>query len=316
MAASASNSSPVARLTMELTPAEELTPDVFGRPSRTAIAIAPDGNTVVFSALNPGAALDPRTLYSAQHSLFKLYKRALDQLESVAIPGTEGALGPFFSPDGQWVGFWADGKLKKVSHERRTAVHHLRCAELRGLWGASWSSTDTIVFALPAGNLMQVPAKGGTPQVLLRTIRKRVSVYITPEFLPDGKTLLYTVRTSENWADAQIVARRLDTGEQRVLIQGGADARYVPTGHLLYMQNAVLMAVPFDARRMRLAGPPVAMLDGVMQAVNGPNAVSKPGMGQFAASASGNLIYATGGIHPPQHQARCFESIETARRPN
>jgi hypothetical protein len=117
---------------------------------------------------------------------------------------------------------------------------------------------------------MVVPAKGGTAQILVKREPAQAERYSSPEFLPDGKTLLYTVRTSANWADAQIVAR-LDTGERRVLIQGGADARYVPTGHLLYMQNAVLMAVPFDGRRMQLSGPPVAMLDGVMQSVNEPN---------------------------------------------
>ncbi len=287
------------RLTMELAPAEALTPDAFGRPSSTAIAIAPDGNSVVFSAVNPGVSINPRAIF-APSSLFKLYRRALDQTESVAIPGTEGALGPFFSPDAQWVGFWADGKLKKValSGGPPFTICYAPAPSSRGLHGASWSSIDTIVFVAYAGDLMQVPAKGGTPQVFLRRDPAKGELYSTPELLPDGRTLLYTVRTSENWAAAQIVAR-LDTGEQRVLIQGGADARYVPTGHLLYMQDAVLMAVPFDARRVQLAGAPEAMLDGVMQAVNRPYPGYETGMGQFAASASGNLIYATGGIHPP-----------------
>ena len=71
----------------------------------------------------------------------------------------------------------------------------------RGLFGASWSSIDTIVFAAFAGDLMQVPAKGGTPQVLLRRDPAKGELFSTPEFLPDGKTLLYTVRISENWAD-------------------------------------------------------------------------------------------------------------------
>jgi serine/threonine protein kinase len=290
----------VTRLTMELAPTEGLIPDAFNRPSSSAIAIAPDGNTVVFSALNPGASLNPRTLYPPG-SVFKLYRRSLDQTENVAIPGTEGALNPFFSPDGQWIGFWVDGKLKKVSLSGGppfTICDAPPGAINRGLWGASWGSTDTIVFAGYNRDLRQVPAKGGTPQAFLRRDPEKGELYSTPTFLPDGKTLLYTVRTSENWAHAQIVAR-LDTGEQRVLIQGGADARYVPTGHLLYMQNAVLMAVPFDARRVQLAGAPVAMLDGVMQAVNRPNPGFESGMGQFAASASGTLVYAAGGIQPP-----------------
>jgi serine/threonine protein kinase len=298
---SQSGDTPLAHLTMELTPAEALSPDAFGRPSVNAIAITPDGNTVVFSALNPGAPIDTRILYPpVPSSFFKLYRRSLGQAESVAIPGTEGAIGPFLNSDAQWVGFWADGKLKKVSLNGGPpfTICDAKTPMFRGFWGASWSSTDTIVFGAYAADLMQVPAKGGTPQVFLRRDSAKGELYSTPEFLPDGKTLLYTVRTSENWADARIVAR-LDTGEQRVLIQGGTDARYVPTGHLLYMQNAVLMAAPFDTRRLQLAGAPVAMLDGVMQAVNEPNRGYETGMGQFAASASGNLIYAIGGIHPP-----------------
>ena len=295
-----SDRTPLTRLTMDLAPTEGLTPDAFNRPSSIAIAIAPDGNTVVFSALNPGASLNPRILYPP-YSLFRLYRRSLDQTENVAIPGTEGALNPFFSPDGQWIGFWADGKLKKVSLSGGPPfiICDAPAGSInRGLWGASWSSTDTIVFAGYNRDLKQVPARGDTSQVLLRRDPEKGELYSSPEFLPDGKTLLYTARTSENWADARIVAR-LDTGESRVLIQGGADARYVPTGHLLYMQNAVLMAVPFDARRVRLVGAPVAMMDGVMQAVNRPNPGTESGMGQFAASTSGTLIYAAGGIQPP-----------------
>lgn len=300
-----SDRSPLTRLTMELAPTEGLTPDAFGRPSSNAIAIAPDGNSVIFSALNPGVSLNPRILSSSRSlyppgSFFKLYRRSLDQSESLPIPGTDGALGPFFSPDGQWVGFWADGKLKKVSLSGGPpfTICDAPTPGSRGLWGATWSSIDTIVFAAYAQDLMQVAAKGGTPHVLLPRDLAKGELYSTPQFLPDSNALLYTVRTSENWTEAQIVAR-LDTGEKRVLIQGGADARYVPTGHLLYMQNAVLMAVPFDARRVQLAGAPVAMLDGVMQAINRPNPGYETGMGQFAASASGTLIYATGGIHPP-----------------
>jgi serine/threonine-protein kinase len=281
---------PVARLTMEIAPAEALGNREFNadRPSRTAIAISPDGNTVVFSA--------------TRGSVLQLYRRALDRPEAVAMPGTEGAFGPFFSPDGQWVGFWAAGKLKKVPLGGGPAS--TICTPPPSLatpWGASWSSAGTIVFI--EGDLMQVPAAGGTPQTLLKPDAAKGENFSTPAFLPDGKTLLFTVRSSDNWEDARIIARRLDSGAQSVLFKGGADARYVPTGHLVYMQNAVLMAVPFDARRLELTGSPVAILDGVMQAVNEPNAGAETGMGQFAISASGRLVYASGGIFPPRIDA-------------
>jgi hypothetical protein len=144
---------------------------------------------------------------------------------------------------------------------------------------------------------MRVPAAGGAPQVLVTADPANGEVYSTPQWLPDEKTVLFTVRTSDDWNEARIVARRIDTGQQHELIRGGTDARYLPTGYLVYMRNAALMAVPFDDRRVQLAGQPVALLDGVMQAVNMSNAGSETGMGQFSASSSGNLIYALGGIN-------------------
>jgi serine/threonine-protein kinase len=293
---------PVVRFTMEIAPAEMLGPvRYFYRPTPTAMAISPDGNTVVFSGTF-GSSAPPRHSegWSEERGQTQLYKRVFDQSDATPIPGTDGAVEPFFSPDGQWVGFFAGGKLKKVPMNGGPAV--LICdAPYGGSWGASWASTDNIVFAAvysPFG-LMEVPATGGTPQRLLKPDpAKQIEFYTAPQFLPGGKTLLFTVRTSDNWDEAQIIAMRLDIGEQRVLIKGGADARYLPTGHLVYMQNAVLMAVPFDPQRVQLAGAPVAMLDGVMQAVHTPSRDLETGMGQFAISTSGNLVYAAGKISP------------------
>jgi hypothetical protein len=146
--------------------------------------------------------------------------------------------------------------------------------------------------------MFQVPEAGGTPQPVLKLDPAKLERYSTPWFLPDNKTLLFTARDSDNWDDARIVARRLDTGEQHDVIKGGGDARYVNTGHLLYVKNAVLMAVPFDAGKAQLTGQPVAMLDGVMQSVNMSNGDWETGMAQFAISAAGHLVYASGGITP------------------
>ncbi|MGD1095305.1 MAG: hypothetical protein ABSB35_25345 [Bryobacteraceae bacterium] len=214
--------------------------------------------------------------------------------------GTEGAEEPFFSPDGKSVAFFAGGKLKKIAMSGGPPVTICDLPGTRfAAFGASWSSTDDIVFAVGSAGLMHVPAGGGTPQVLLKSDpAKPAETYSSPQFLPGEKNLLFTVRASDNWDEAQVIARRLDTGDQRTLIKGATDARYVPTGYLVYMQNAVLMAAPFDAGRAQLTGSPVAMLDGVMQSVNMPNATYESGMGQFAFSASGSLIYASGGIAP------------------
>jgi serine/threonine protein kinase len=273
------------RSTLDLSPAESLEEGSVARPIQTAFAFSPDGNTLVFPAFSSKA---PRTGT-------QLYRRALDQSEAVPIPGTDGAAGPFFSPDGKWVGFWAGGKLKKISMSGGPAVSI--CDVSTQPWGVTWGSTGMIVFA-DAG-LKQVPAAGGTPQTLIKRVRGGIFVS-APDFLPDGKTLLLTVRTSYHWEEAQIVALRPD-GERRVLINGGAGARYVPTGHLVYMLNGALMAVPFDANRLETTGTAVPLLDGVMQSVNMPGSDFESGMGQFAVSRSGHLVYGTGGIYPSRH---------------
>jgi len=280
---SQTNSGPVARFSMDIAPAEMLggTASLVSRPSRTAIAFSPDGRTVVFSA--------------SRGNITQLYRRALDSSQAAAMPGTENAVYPFFSPDGEWLGFQAGNKLMKIS--MNGGPPEIVCDLTGFIFGASWGSANTIVFASPVGTgLMRVAAAGGAPQMLLRADSAKGEVYSSPEWLPDEKTILFTVRTSDDWNDARIVARRLDTGQQHELIRG-ADPRYIPTGHLIFMRNAVLMAVPFDDRRGQLTGQPVALLEGVMQAVDTISTGSETGMGQFAVSSTGNLIYASGGIY-------------------
>jgi serine/threonine-protein kinase len=152
------------------------------------------------------------------------------------------------------------------------------------------------MIAFADAGLKQVPAAGGPPQTLIRRVRGETFAS-APDFLPDGKTLLITVRHSYHWEEAQIEALR-PGGERRVLVNGGASARYVRTGHLVYMLNGSLMAVPFDANRLETTGTAVPLLDGVMQSVNMPGSDFESGMGQFAVSRSGHLVYAPGGIYP------------------
>src|ERR1700751_2859735 len=161
------------RATLELTPAEHLTNDFYGRPHHTAMAFSPDGNVLVFA----GTA----------GTTTRLYKRPLDKAEAVPIPGTEGGDGPFFSPDGQWLGFYADHSLKKVSTGGGPAV--LICRLKQALWGAAWGADGSIVFA--EHDLKQVSAQGGEPKVLLKP-NKTDRGYASPGFLPDGRTLLFT----------------------------------------------------------------------------------------------------------------------------
>jgi Tol biopolymer transport system component len=249
------------------------------------MAFSPDGNPLVFSG-SRGTGADIR---------IQLYKRALEQSEAAPITGAEDGVGPFFSPDGKWIGFWAGGKLKKISMSGGPAVNLFDLGHQS--WGTTWGSNDRIVFADIPG-LMQVSAAGGMPTVLVQLDRAKNENFASPEFLPDGRTLLFTARKSLNWDEAQIVVRRPDGGAPRVLLKGGTKARYFRTGHLLYMNNAVLMAVPFDLRTLECTGPPVALLDDVMEAINMPNTDAESGVGQFAVSHSGNLVYALGGAFP------------------
>ena len=126
---------------------------------------------------------------------------------------------------------------------------------------------------------------------------------LLPHVLPGGKAILFTTVISDLWDAARIVVQPLDAGTpanapRRDLITGGADARYVDSGHLVYMKSGTLMAVPFDVASQQVTGAPVALIENVMQAVNAPNFGDETGAGQFAVSASGTLLYALGGIGP------------------
>ncbi len=241
-----------------------------------ALAISPDGTQVIYRSEESGP----------------LYVRALDQRKGVPIPGTDGGVNPFFSPDGQWVGFFAGNNLKKVSLASGAGV---TVAELGSIAerGASWGADDTIVFApLNFGGLWRVSGQGGTSQPLTKPDLQKGEVnHRWPELLPGGKAVIFTVKTVDlsSFDDAQIVVRLLDTGEQRVLLQG-AFAQYVSSGHLVYARRGSLQAAPFDLRQLQVTGPPVTVLEGV---VTHPES----GAAQFAISRTGTLVYASGSSH-------------------
>jgi serine/threonine-protein kinase len=280
---------PVTRLQMSVAPADHLTMSISVRPSRTAMAISPDGRLIVFGGVSAGGPY--------------LYARPLDRAEAAPISGTEGAVGPFFSPDGAWIGFWADNKLKKVPAAGGPPFTICDVPQGR-IWGASWAENDTIFFATPAG-ISKVSAGGGAPEMVTKPDGTR---HLLPHWLPRANAILLTEMTSENhagsqWDKANVVLRSLDTGDQRVIVSGGADARYVNTGHLVYMNSGTLMAAPFDITSLTVTGSSMALIEGVMQAVNAPNLVDETGAGQFAVSPAGNLVYATGGIGPVVERA-------------
>ena len=250
----------------------------------TAIAISPDGRRVVFAGTLKGAP--------------QLLSRDIDRAEATSMPGTEGGDAPFFSPDGAWVGFWARNTLKKVPAGGGPAATISDVPPGLG-WGASWGEDDTIFFARDAG-IFKVSASGGAPVAVTTSNDER---HLLPHALPGANAILYTRTTVEEqsgrrWDKASIVLHPLGGGEPRVLIPGGVGARYVSTGHLVYMKSGTLMAVPFDAGTQQVTGAPIALIEGVMQSVNTPNTDDETGAGQFVVSNSGTLLYATGGISP------------------
>jgi eukaryotic-like serine/threonine-protein kinase len=231
------------------------------------IAISPDGKHVVL------------VLGSADKQ--QLYVRTVQSRESKPIPGTDGAGTPLFSPDGKWIAFFADGKLKKVALDSGQIVNI--CDTSSNGRGAVWGSDDTIIFTPDTGSaLFQVPASGGTPKPL--TERKDERSHRWPEVLPGNKVVLYTIAKGGSWDDAQIVAQRLDTGERRVIIDGGTAPHYLPTGHLIYVHGGALVAVPFDAQRVQVTGNAVPLVQGVLME-------ARDGAAQFSISQNGTLAY-------------------------
>jgi serine/threonine-protein kinase len=277
----------VLRFSMGLQPAESLlgSPNTNsgGRPTRTAFAWAPDGRTVVFGGMRAGVQ--------------QLYVRHLDQLEAQPLPGTVGAIAPFFSPDGRWVGFWANGELKKVPVLGGPAVTITKSALISR---ATWGEGDRVFFdqdgGLAPGSIWRVSAGGGRAEVVATADRAKGEYsYRLPQLLPGGKALLFTMtRTVGVLDDAQIVVRSLETGRQQA-VTDGADARYVPPGYLVFLRLGTLLAAPFDATRTALTGEAVGLLDGVMQSAHATTAPFDAGAGQFSVSPGGSLAYVSGG---------------------
>jgi Tol biopolymer transport system component len=239
--------------------------------------LSPDGTTLAFVAA------------PAKQARPALFIRKLDELQATALAGTEGALNPFFSPDGQWIAYFAGGQLKKVSI---TGGASKTLCEAPNGRGGTWTDDDTIIFTPegtgPNTRLMRVPAAGGAPAVF-GTLGPGVVTQRWPQALPDGRTVLYTEHASTSGFDAaNLVVAPLTGGAPKIVLRGGFHGRYVSGGHLVYMNQGTLFAVRFDLDRLETVGTAVPAIEGIAanQAVNGGT--------QLAVSSEGTLVYVPG----------------------
>jgi len=248
---------------------------VFRNTGRTIVAFSPDGRHFVYNAVGG------------------LYIRSLDSLTSRIIPGTETALSnPVFSPDGEWVAYYTSdaqsalqGVLRKIAIAGGAPV---TLGPAKNPFGASWGKDGTILFAQPEG-IMRISGDGGKPELVIKTMDGEQAY--GPSMLPDGKTVLYSVtrvRGGNRWDQAEIAAQAIGSTERKVLVRGGSDARYVPTGHLVYAVGDVLFAVPFDSGKLEVRGGPVPIVTGVQRAaVPAQNTAAA----NYGFSQRGTLVY-------------------------
>ena len=260
----------VTRTVIPFSPGDELT-----RANSNSITSSPDGVHVAYIA--------------RQGSSRQLYLRAKDELESKPIGGVEYARMPFFSPDSQWLGFWDGANLMKVSTQggAPTTIAAVG-ADPRG---ASWGPDGTIVFTLgPGRGLSQISSKGGEPSVLTMPDREEgEKTHRFPEVLPGGKAALFTLGTGDidSYDVASIAVLSIETGDYRVLIEGGTNPRYSATGHLVYARDGSLLAVPFELDKLQIKGSPIPVVQDVAMSSVG-------GAAEFSISSDGSLLYAPG----------------------
>jgi serine/threonine-protein kinase len=259
----------------------ELGADMAVTPLGANIQISPDGQTLAFVG-------------QKDSGVPQLYLRRLDQLQATMLAGTDDANNPFFSPDGKWIAFFAGRKLKKIATTGGPAV--TLCDAPAGRGGA-WAEDGTIVFLPnngPGVNLVRVSSAGGTPEPLTAPANPLAEGEVTqrwPQMLPSGRGVLYTAsNVASGFANANIVVQPLPSGARKVVLHPGFYGRYLPSGHVVYVQNGTLFAAPFDLDRLETSGPSVPVLEGVASNAAGASA----GAAQMSVSSNGTLAYLAG----------------------
>ena len=241
--------------------------------NRQIVAMSPDGATMAYIA---NGALHVK-------SMTELDTRALTETSS-------GISNPTFSPDSRSIAYWslADRTVRTVAVAGGAPAAITTTADF-AFFGMSWHETG-IVWGEGSRGIMRVAPQGGNPERLATV--KAGELAHGPQILPGGQALLFTLAsgsTTDRWDKAEIVVQSLSSGERKMVIQGGSDARYLPTGHLVYAIGGTMFAVPFDVGRLRIAGSPTPVLEGVRRSLGGTT-----GSAQFSVSDTGSLLYIPG----------------------
>ena len=245
----------------------------MGPTAGSATALSPDGRVLAFVARRSAGATG------------QLWIRRLDLLKATPLAGTDGAYDPFWSPDGQWVGFFANRRLQKVAVSGGAAVTLCDAGDPRG---ATWADDDTIIFtpnASSGGRLYRVPSAGGEPTPVF-ALAPNEATQRWPQWLPGANAILFTSYTtvSANYNDADIVIQPLHGGPRTVVQHGGYFGRYVSSGHVVYVHDGALFAVPFDLTRLESHGKAVRVLEHVL---SNPETAGA----QVAVSQDGTFVY-------------------------
>jgi eukaryotic-like serine/threonine-protein kinase len=277
----------------KLKPSSATTPGVV---SRVAITLPPGELFAGFEA-GVSVALSPdgtRLAYVARRGgVQQVYLRSLEGLEAKPVPGSEGGAQPFFSPDSQWLGFFAGGKLKKISV---AGGESLSIADATDPRGASWGSDGKIMFVpRREGVVWQVSAAGGTPQPLTQMQGSETS-HRWPEFLPGGQAVLFAAGIAgSNWDAARVAVQLIGPGQRRELVPRGTNPHYASSGHLIYALGGTVMALPFDGQRLEVKGPPSPVIESVLQ-------LPLSGAAQYSFSATGSMVYVPASVAAAQRR--------------
>jgi serine/threonine-protein kinase len=272
---------PLIRLNAEIAPDMPLARG-GGGSAGNMLAVSPDGARLAV------------TLRGADGKL-RLYTRLLNQSQVTPLVGTENASFPFFSPAGDWIGFFADNKLKKIAVEGGEAVTLCDAPNLRG---ASWGDDGNIIAALNTGGVLsRVPSEGGAPVPVTKLNSGEVT-HRWPQVLPGSQAVLFTASTHTGREDdGNIDVISLKTGERKTVERGGFSPGYLATsngtGHLIYLHQSTLFAVLFDPGRLAATGSPAPILEDVSSTSTAGGDFAFAGSGA-SPIGSGTFVYLSG----------------------